>query len=215
MVDSMNVIIFGATGGIGKWALKHALEKGYNVTAYVRNKQKMVIEDNKLTVIQGEIYDFDKVKSALIGQDAVIWCIGIPMKNKLVKFESQKGHEILLKAMKETGVKRLIDWGTPSVTFDKDKKSFITVVPGIMAGILFSKAKTEMLNIGEMLKKSDLDWTMVRFLMPQDSTYLGKVKVGFGDVKMNFAISREDIGAFMVDQVESRKYIKSMPIIGS
>ena len=211
----MNVIIFGATGGIGRWALKHALEKGYNVTAYVRNKQKMVIEDNKLTVIQGEIYDFDKVKSALIGQDAVIWCVGIPMKNKLVKFESQKGHEILLKAMKETGVKRLIDWGTPSVTFDKDKKSFITIVPGIMAGILFSKAKTEMVNIGEMLKKSGLDWTMVRFLMPQDSTYLGKVKVGFGDVKMNFAISREDIGAFMVDQVESRKYIKSMPIIGN
>ena len=211
----MNVIIFGATGGIGKWAVKHALEKGYNVTAYVRNKQKMTVKDDKLTVVQGEIYDYDKVKSALSGQDAVIWCVGIPMKNKLVKFESQKGHEILLKAMKEQGVKRLIDWGTPSVTFEKDKKSFITVVPGIMAGIMFSKAKAEMVAIGQLLKKSDLDWTMVRFMMPQDTAYTGKVKVGFGDVKMNFAISREDIGAFMVKQVESKRYIKSMPIIGS
>lgn len=211
----MNVIIFGATGGIGKWAVKHALEKGYNVTAYVRNKQKMTVKDDKLTVVQGEIYDYDKVKSALSGQDAVIWCVGIPMKNKLVKFESQKGHEILLKAMKEQGVKRLIDWGTPSVTFEKDKKSFITVVPGIMAGIMFSKAKAEMVAIGQLLKKSDLDWTMVRFMMPQDTAYTGKVKVGFGDVKMNFAISREDIGAFMVNQVESKRYIKSMPIIGS
>ena len=211
----MNVIIFGATGGIGKWAVKYALEKGYNVTAYVRNKQKMTVKDDKLTVVQGEIYDYDKVKSALSGQDAVIWCVGIPMKNKLVKFESQKGHEILLKAMKEQGVKRLIDWGTPSVTFEKDKKSFITVVPGIMAGIMFSKAKAEMVAIGQLLKKSDLDWTMVRFMMPQDTAYTGKVKVGFGDVKMNFAISREDIGAFMVNQVESKRYIKSMPIIGS
>lgn len=33
----MNVIIFGASGGIGKWAVKHALAKGYNVTAYLRN----------------------------------------------------------------------------------------------------------------------------------------------------------------------------------
>ena len=211
----MNVIIFGATGGIGKWAVKHALEKDYNVTAYVRNKQKMTVKDDKLTVIQGEIYDYDKVKSALLGQDAVIWCVGISMKNKLVKFESQKGHEILLKAMKEEGVKRLIDWGTPSVTFEKDKKSFITIIPSIMAGIMFSKVKAEMVDIGQMLKKSDLDWTMVRFLMPQNTAYTGKVKVGFGDVKMKFAISREDIGAFMVEQVESKKYIKSMPIIGS
>ena len=38
---------------------------------------------------------------------------------------------------------------------------------------------------------------MVRFMMPQDTAYTGKVKVGFGDVKMNFAISREDIGALI------------------
>ena len=211
----MNVIIFGATGGIGKWAVKHALEKGYHVTAYVRNRQKMTNRDDKLTIVQGEIFDYDKVRSALAGQDAVIWCVGIPMKNKQVKGESKRGHEILLKAMKEQGVKRLIDWGTPSVAFDQDKKSFITVVPGIMAAIMFHKAKAEMIAIGEMLKKSDLDWTMVRFMMPQDTPYTGKVNVGFGDVKMNFAISREDIGAFMVDQIESKKYIRSMPIIGS
>ena len=72
----MNVIIFGATGGIGKWAVKHALEKEYHVTAYVRNKQKMTIQDDKLTVIQGEISDYDKVKSALACQDAVICCSG-------------------------------------------------------------------------------------------------------------------------------------------
>ena len=211
----MNVIIFGATGGIGKWAVKHALEKGHHVTAYVRNKQKMTIHDDKLTVIQGEISDYDKVKSALDEQDAEIWCVGIPMKNKLVKFEFQKGHEILLKAMKEQGVKRLIDWGTPSVAFDKDKKSFITVVPGIMAEITFSKAKAEMISISQMLKQSDLDWTMVRFMMPKNSAYTGNVKVGFGDVKMNFAVSKEDIGAFMVDQIENKRYIRSMPIIGS
>ena len=31
---------FGATGGIRKQDVKHALEKGYHVTAYVRSKQK-------------------------------------------------------------------------------------------------------------------------------------------------------------------------------
>ena len=49
----MNVIIFGATGGIGKWAVKYALQSGYHVTAYVRNPQKITETNENLTVIQG------------------------------------------------------------------------------------------------------------------------------------------------------------------
>lgn len=211
----MDVIIFGATGGIGKWAVEHALAKGYNVTAYVRNPQKLTTQDKNLRVVKGKISDYNTMLSAMQGQDAVIWCVGIPMTNKYEKMESLEGHQNLLKAMKEAGVKRLIDYGTPSVSFSGDTKSFITVVPGIMAGILFKKAKEEIVAIGELVKNSNLDWTFVRFMMPQNTPYTGKVKVGFGDVKMSFAISREDIGAFMVEQVESDQYVKSMPIIGT
>lgn len=125
------------------------------------------------------------------------------------------GHQVLVKAMKETGVKRLVDWGTPSVPYEKDKKSFITVVPGMMTGIVFTMAKKEMVEIGKLVQASGLDWTLVRFMAPKDTPYIGTIKVGFGDVKMSFAISREDIGAFMVEQVESRQYLNSMPIIGS
>ena len=55
----MNVIIFGATGGIGKWAVKHALQSGHHVTAYVRNAQKITETNKNLTVIQGDIHDLD------------------------------------------------------------------------------------------------------------------------------------------------------------
>lgn len=211
----MNVIIFGASGGIGKWAVRHALSKGYSVTAYLRNPQKLAMHDEKLKVVKGEISDYNTMFSALQGMDAAIWCVGIPMTGKYENMESLEGHKNLLKAMNEAGVKRLVDWGTPSIPFESDKKSFITVVPGIMAGLFLKKAKEEMVAIGELLKTSDLDWTMVRFMAPQNTDYTGKVKIGFGDVKMSFAISREDIGAFMVDQVESKDYIRSMPIIGS
>ena len=49
----MNVIIFGATGGIGKWAVQHALKRGHHVTAYVRNAQKITETNERLMVIQG------------------------------------------------------------------------------------------------------------------------------------------------------------------
>ncbi len=209
----MKVLIFGATGGIGKHTVTHAKRKGYDVTVFVRNAAKVKTEG--ITVIEGRIDDYDEVRKALRGMDAVIWCVGIPMTRTYEKMASLEGHKVLLRAMKDQGVRRLIDWGTPSVPFEKDKKSFITIVPGILAGLFMPMPKREMVAIGNLLKGSELDWTLVRFMAPKDSAYKGQVKVGFGDVRMSFAISREDIAAFMVQQVESTKYLRSMPIIGS
>ena len=210
----MKAAVFGAAGGIGKYAVQHALKKGYTVNAFVRNPAKLTISHENLNLIKGEINDLESVKEAINGCDAVIWCVGIPMK-KYEGTPSLDGHKIMLKAMNECGITRLIDWATPSVPFEKDKKSFITVVPGIVAGIALKQAKNEMIAIGELVSKSGLDWTMVRFMDPKNTSYADNVKVGYGDVKMSFAISREDIGAFMVEQVENRKYVRSMPIIGS
>ena len=209
----MKVVIFGANGGIGTWAVKCAKEKGYEVTAYVRNASK--VNDSDVRVVEGSISDPVSVEAALQGQDAVIWCVGIPMKRRYATMESLAGHKVLLAAMEKAGVRRLVDWGTPSVHFKDDKPSFITVVPGMLAGIALADAKAEMVAIGDLLTGSNLDWTMVRFMMPKDSPGIGKVKVGFGATAMKFAISREDIGRFMVDQVEDRTYLRSMPIIGS
>lgn len=210
----MKVIIFGASGGIGKFAVQHALEKGYEVKAFLRNPSKLKIKHKNLTIVQGEINNYNDIKNAIFDCDAVIWCVGIPMK-KYKHMESLEGHKNLLKAMNECDIERLIDWATPSVHFKMDKRSFITVVPGFLAGILFPMAKKEVIGIADMITSSKLKWTIVRFMAPKDIPFTGNVKVGFGDTKMSFNISREDIGAFMVEQVESRQYLHSMPIIGS
>ena len=52
-------------------------------------------------------------------------------------------------------------------------------------------------------------------MAPKNTPFTKEIKESFGDVKLNFNISREDIAYFMVEQVDSNKYIHSMPIIGS
>ena len=210
----MNIIIFGASGGIGKLVVKHALQEHYTVTAYIRDSQKLKITDKNLTVIQGEISNYAQICAALSGQDVVIWCVGVPLKRTYSHMASLEGHQLLIKAMHQCHISRLIDWATPSVPFYQDKKSMLTIFPGILAGIIFKQAKQEMIAIGQLVEHSDLDWTIVRFLAPQNGPYTGKVKVSFGDTKINFAISREDIAAFMVAQIKDNRYIHSMPIIG-
>jgi uncharacterized protein YbjT (DUF2867 family) len=43
-----------ATGGIGKFVVKHALAQGHSVNAYVRNPDKLKNTDKNLTIFVGE-----------------------------------------------------------------------------------------------------------------------------------------------------------------
>lgn len=72
-----------------------------------------------------------------------------------------------------------------------------------------------MVAIAKRIETSGLDWTIVRFMAPKDIPYTGKIKVGFGDTKMNFGVSRADIGTFMVEQLDNSCFVGEMPIIGS
>jgi len=63
----MKITIFGASGGIGKFVVKHALDKGYCVTAYVRNVSKLKIFHENLTVITGELTNYKCIKKAITG----------------------------------------------------------------------------------------------------------------------------------------------------
>lgn len=78
--------------------------------------------------------------------------------------------------MNEYGIERLIDWATPSVHFKKEKKSFITIVPGLMAGILFPMAKIEIIGIADLITTTKLKWTILRFMDPNTHRLLGKLK---------------------------------------
>ena len=211
----MNVLILGASGGIGKWAVEYALQDGHHVTAYVRHPEKVQITSDHLTLTQGQITDKEKITKALSGQNAVIWCVGIPMKRKYPVSQSLEGHKILILCKEELGLKTFIEWGKHIIRIEQDKKSLITVAPSILAGIAFPQAKKEMVAIGQLLQTSELEWTLIRFMAPKDTPYTGKVKTGFGDVKMKFSISRKDIGAFMAEQLHDDRFIRSMPIIGS
>ena len=211
----MRITVFGATGGIGHWVVKFALDKGYEVTAFVRNPNKIKTKDSHLTIFQGQITDYKDIKKAVAGSDAVINALGLSMSPFAKDFPAVEANKLIIEAMKAEGVMRYIAWGTPSVHADGDEKSYITVVPSIMAGIFLRRAKKAMVEIARDVEKSGLEWTIVRFMAPKDTAHTGKVKISFGKEKLNFNISRADIADFMLRQVNLKEYIHRMPIIGS
>ena len=67
----------------------------------MHNPQKLDITDDKLTVIKGELSDYDTVRSAVENKDAVIWWVGIPMTLGHKEMNSLNGHKVLLQIMME------------------------------------------------------------------------------------------------------------------
>lgn len=211
----MNIIIFGATGGIGKLIVKQAINTGYKVKAYVRNPAKFDFNHDNLELIKGELNDYSKIKNSIAGVDCVISTLGPPIKRNYKGFDVFDGHKNIINAMKAENVKRFITLATPSVKFEKDVSSLATRLPTILAKLFLPKAYKEIVQIGDIVKTSELDWTIVRIIAPKNIPAKGNVKITFGAEKIKFNISRSDIADFMLKQVTDKQYIHSMPIIGS
>ena len=53
----MNILLFGVIGRVGNAITLKVLEKGHHVLALIRNKNKLIIKNENLSVVEGDIYD--------------------------------------------------------------------------------------------------------------------------------------------------------------
>ncbi len=101
----MKIAVFGATGGTGSEIVKQALERGHVVTAFVRNPDKMMVQNERLTIIKGDIHNGTDVEHGVMEQDAVICALGArDLKKTMIRTE---GTINIIEAMKRDNIKRL------------------------------------------------------------------------------------------------------------
>lgn len=74
----MELVVFGASGKTGQQVVKQALARHHTVRAFVRQPAKLLLDHPQLSVVRGDIQDATTVKDALVGQGAVISCLGAP-----------------------------------------------------------------------------------------------------------------------------------------
>lgn len=77
----MKIIVFGATGNTGRRVLAQGMNRGYEMTAFVRNAEKLYSQlgghsTQHVKVIAGDIMDPVSVGEALAHQDAAIIAAG-------------------------------------------------------------------------------------------------------------------------------------------
>jgi hypothetical protein len=72
-----------------------------------------------------------------------------------------------------------------------------------------------MVRVSDIIRASDLDWTLVRVPMLTNEPPAGDVKVGYLGKGVGSRISRADIAAFMVKQADSDTYLRQAPVISN
>ena len=80
----MRIIVFGASGRLGRQVVRRAAEGGHSVTAFVRSPEKLDLDAlglsaaarDAVVVRQGDALDADAVAEAVIGHDAIISAVG-------------------------------------------------------------------------------------------------------------------------------------------
>jgi putative NADH-flavin reductase len=213
----MKLVIFGATGFSGQAIMKLALSKGIQVTVLVRNKSAISIQNENLTVIQGNVLDSNDVKKALEHQDAVIQCLGVGGKGngKPTTFISD-ATKIIVEEMEKQQIKRLIALSNVgagnSLAF---QPWFFTkiILPYFMKWlkvIIDDKNRME-----PIMMNSELDWTIVRCPNIVEKTPKGNVHATLDGKGLKLAVTLGDMAEFIMHQLTDNTYSRQAPSISN
>jgi len=209
------IAVFGASGRTGKLFTDLALKNKYEVKALVRDPSKFGMQHSNLQVIQGGTVDPIKVEETIRGTEAVIDLIG-PGKGSSPELQRTSTRNIL-HAMGQNHVKRLILLASlPFGILDPNDKPpfmnrFMMFIAKNLMGTMVQDARAHI----DLIKQSEMDWTVVRSPVLNDQPSQGKYRVGYLDSNTGKGTSRSDVAAFMLDVLMNDKYIGQMPLISN
>jgi len=203
----MKLVIFGATGGIGRQVVNQALSQGHTVTAFAREASKVGIEHPNLRIALGDVMDPVSVENAIQGHDAVLCSIGAGRKGSV----RAEGTRNIINAMEKLGIHRLICQSSLGVGDSRGNLSVFWKY--IMFGLLLRPAYKDHVRQEDYVRRSNLDWTIVRPGAFIDGERTGQYRHGFPgtDKTLKLKISRKDVADFMLRQVFDIKYLYRSP----
>ncbi len=201
----MKVIVFGATGTIGKIVVRDCLKEGHKVVAYSRRPEKIGISNPNLQLASGDATDPIAVDKALEGADAVIITLGAG--NSRSSTIRSRGTLTVIEAMHRKGIKRLICQSTLGAHESWENLNFFW--KRIMFGALLRPVFLDHQVQEDLVRASGLDWTIVRPSAFTDDQISGGYKEHFGpsETGLSLKISRKDVADFLTRQIRDHRYM--------
>ena len=208
----MRVLIIGASKGIGLQTTRQALDAGHDVRALARSANAIAVSNPSLEKMRGNALKTEDVETALVGVDVVIQTLGVGLGElfRPVHLFSD-ATRVLIQAMKIQGVKRLIcvtGFGAG------DSRASISCLQRLPFQIVFGRAYDDKSLQEQLIKVSELDWTIARPGVLTSGPQTGHYQIlSEASQWRNGIISRADVAEFLVRQIGDQTYIRKAPVL--
>ncbi|MBU8896949.1 NAD(P)-dependent oxidoreductase [Corallococcus sp. H22C18031201] len=198
----MRVLVIGASQGTGALAVREALARGHDVTAFARSPQKLELAHPKLTRVAGDFHQKDSVSAAVKGHDAVIVTASA---TSLKGFKENphyfsQGTALTIEAMKAHGVRRLVVLS--AIGTGESQQLLNVVVRKLLVGFILKLPFQDHERQEQLVRDSGLDWVIVRPGRltggPARKRYVKKTALE----PVPGSISRADVADFLVAAAE-------------
>lgn len=206
----MNLLIFGATGSIGRQVVTQALDEGHIVTAFTRSPANLKeTQHPNLKFFQGNVRELSTVELAMAGQDAVVCVLG--SGKSLTDTVRSEGTQQIIRAMEQTGIRRFICQSTLGAGDSWGNLDFYWKY--VMFGFILRRVFADHQRQERYVQQSHLDWTIVRPGAFVDGPRTGQYRHGFpsDDKTTQLKITRADVADFILKQLKTDRYLGNTP----
>ena len=181
----------------------------------MRRTNAINLKHDQLNVVVGDLQNENLIEKVISDADVVISTLGpyMEISRKVKDTPISDGYEVIIKVMKRLNKIRFISIGTPTIRNEGDRKDFNNVVFPFILKVIFPVTYFKTKRMGEIVKNSGLDWTLVRFLDPKVKHKNKKIEVSLDGTTKKTRISRESIASFIYKVALEKLYIKQMPTI--
>lgn len=209
----MRITVIGASRGIGRKVVDYALKRGHAVRAVARSADAMGIEADGFEALVGDATDPELLARAVEGAEAVILTLGVPRDLRALRTTTlfSSVTQALIPAMQDAGVRRLL---TVTGFGAGDSRSKLSTPERIAFRLLLGRAYADKDLQEELIRGSDLDWTIARPGILTDNAMTGKYQVLVApETWRQGVIARADVAHFLVHAAEDGSHVRETPAL--
>jgi putative NADH-flavin reductase len=208
----MNVVVLGASRGVGRCIVEHALAQGHRVTAAVRNPAVFSDRHSGLRVLTCDALDLDAVKRAVAEQDVVFSTLGADRRRAPTTLYSQAARTVA-QAMRAYGVRRLIHLSNFGVLGEKARDLRTGALLFLTRHVLRHVLADHRRALDE-IRQSVPEWVAIRPLPLTNGPSTRRYRIALdGLPRKGMSIARSDVADFMLKQATSDEYLYRVPAI--
>jgi len=210
-MKKIKIAVIGGTGKSGKYLVQQLINQGFQIKLLLRNPDNFQIKTSQVQIIEGNVNTYDDIYNLVEGCEAVISTLGLGIPASEPTIFSQSTANII-KAMNQLKIQRYIVTTGLNVDTPFDHKSEKTAFGTEWMKKNFPVSTADKQSEYEMLVKSDVDWTLVRLPMIEQTDEINEINISLQDCQGDI-ISATNLANFLIEQLSNDEFVRKSPFI--